>query len=85
MKLGVASSAALKENDTMSERAALVMLIYALVSVIAILVATVAGYLARREGASYTQAVQQAARALAAFLSLAAAITTALASILQRL
>ncbi|MER6187970.1 hypothetical protein [Streptomyces sp. NPDC001652] len=63
----------------MSERAVLILLTCALTIVIAAaLTAAVAGYLARRDHATYPAALARAAVAFGATLSLATAITTTL-------
>jgi hypothetical protein len=61
--------------------AVLVVLGCALVLVVAALVGAGAGYLARRDGASYPAAVTRAVAAFGATLGVAAAITAALATL----
>ncbi|AZM56371.1 hypothetical protein DMA15_30450 [Streptomyces sp. WAC 01529] len=65
----------------MSDRTALILLACALTVVIAALAGTGAGYLARRDHATYPTALARAAVAFAATLTLAAAITTALVAL----
>ncbi|MEU6120215.1 hypothetical protein ABZ840_37445 [Streptomyces sp. NPDC047117] len=59
---------------------AVVTLTAALITVFALLAAAGAGKLARLDGASYPAALKQAATAFTATLTLAAAITAALAA-----
>ncbi|WP_053164746.1 hypothetical protein [Streptomyces noursei] len=63
-------------------RLALVLLTIALVVVFALLAAAAAGTLARLDGATYPAALTRAATAFAAVLTLAAALTGALAQFL---
>jgi uncharacterized membrane protein (DUF441 family) len=65
----------------MSDRTALILLACALALVVAALAGTGAGYLARRDHATYPTALSRAAVAFAGTLTLAAAITTALATL----
>ncbi|MEV8532131.1 hypothetical protein [Streptomyces sp. NPDC051211] len=65
----------------MSVRTAVVLLAVALVLVTAVLVGAAAGYLARRDRATYPAALSRAGVAFAATLSLAAALAGALASL----
>ncbi|AJC62007.1 hypothetical protein [Streptomyces sp. 769] len=60
-------------------RLAVVLLTFALVVVFALLASTVAGALARLDGATYPAALMRAATTFAAVLTLAAALTGALA------
>ncbi|MGW6491915.1 hypothetical protein [Streptomyces sp. NPDC055056] len=61
---------------------AVVLLATAHVTVVALLAAAGAGTLARIDGATYPAAVARAATAFAAVITLAAAVTAALASLL---
>ncbi|MFF7127273.1 MULTISPECIES: hypothetical protein [unclassified Streptomyces] len=63
-------------------RVAIVLLTAALVLVFALLVAAAAGTLARIDGATYPTALLRAATAFATVLTLAAAVTGALAQFL---
>lgn len=65
----------------MSDHTALILLACALTLVVAALTGTGAGYLARRDYATYPTALARAAVAFAATLTLAAAITTALVAL----
>jgi hypothetical protein len=65
----------------MSDRTALILLACALTLVVAALAGTGAGYLARRDHSTYPTALTRAAVAFAATLTLAAALTTALATL----
>ncbi|MBT1098043.1 hypothetical protein [Streptomyces sp. Tu102] len=60
-----------------------VLLAVALVIVMALLAAAVAGKLARMDGVSYPTALTRAATAFAAVITLAAAVTGALAALLS--
>ncbi|MET9459939.1 hypothetical protein ABZY05_33455 [Streptomyces canus] len=60
---------------------AVVLLTTALVLVVALLAAVGAGKLARLDGASYPAALKQAAAAFTAVITLAAAVTAALAAV----
>ncbi|MEE1749775.1 MULTISPECIES: hypothetical protein [unclassified Streptomyces] len=62
----------------MSVRAGMIVVCCTLTALVAVLVAGAAGYLARRDSATYPQAVTRAAVAFGATLTLAAALTTAL-------
>ncbi|MFK0025668.1 hypothetical protein [Streptomyces sp. NPDC090798] len=62
----------------MSDRTAVIMLACALTVLIAVLIGAAAGYLARRDHATYPAALTRAAFAFAATLTLAATLTTAL-------
>lgn len=62
----------------MSDRAALTLLACALTLVVAVIVGTGAGYLARRDHATYPAALARAVVAFAVTLNLAAALTAAL-------
>ncbi|WP_326709623.1 hypothetical protein OG758_09835 [Streptomyces sp. NBC_01474] len=62
----------------MSDHIALILLACTLALVVAAIVGTGAGYLARRDYATYPTALTRAAVAFAATLNLAAALTTAL-------
>lgn len=63
----------------MSDRTAVIMLVCALTVLVAVLIGGAAGYLARRDHATYPTAVTRAALAFAATLTLAATLTSALA------
>ncbi|MEV5242983.1 hypothetical protein AB0K89_28300 [Streptomyces cinnamoneus] len=65
----------------MSVRTALILVGCTLITLIASLVSGAAGYLARRDQATYPQALTRAAITFAATLTLAAALTTALEAI----
>ncbi|MEU8579395.1 hypothetical protein [Streptomyces abikoensis] len=65
----------------MSVRACLILISCALIALLAVLVAGVAGYLARRDQATYPQALTRAAIAFAATLTLVATLTTAVQAI----
>ncbi|MER6114238.1 hypothetical protein [Streptomyces hirsutus] len=65
----------------MSDRAALILLTCALTVVVAALVGAGAGYLARRDHATYPAALIRAAVTFAATLTLAATIASALAAV----
>ncbi|NWF27989.1 hypothetical protein HW130_17240 [Streptomyces sp. PKU-EA00015] len=60
---------------------AIVLLTTALTFVVALLAAVGAGKLARLDGAGYPAALKQAAAAFAAVITLAAAVTAALAAV----
>ncbi|MGW1931247.1 hypothetical protein [Streptomyces sp. NPDC001919] len=60
-----------------------VLITIALTVVFASLVAAAAGILARLDGATYPSAVQRAGTAFAAVLALAAAVTAAIAAVVQ--
>ncbi|MER5905083.1 hypothetical protein ABT150_34230 [Streptomyces mirabilis] len=62
---------------------ALVLITTALVVILALLVAVAAGTLARLDGATYPAALMRAATTFAAVITLAAAVTGALAAISQ--
>ncbi|MEU0068667.1 hypothetical protein ABZ027_03695 [Streptomyces sp. NPDC006332] len=64
----------------MSDRTAVIMLACAMTVLVAVLIGGAAGYLARREHATYSAALTRAAFAFAATLTLAATITSALAN-----
>ncbi|MFE9112232.1 hypothetical protein ACFYN9_21790 [Streptomyces collinus] len=64
----------------MSDRTAVIMLACALTVLVAVLVGGAAGYLARRDHATYSTALTRAALAFAATLTLAATVTSALAN-----
>ncbi|RLU89183.1 hypothetical protein CTZ27_22315 [Streptomyces griseocarneus] len=68
----------------MSARTGLILIGCVLVTLLACLVSGAAGYLARRDQATYPQALTRAAIAFAATLTLAAALTTAVATIATR-
>lgn len=68
----------------MSDHDAVILLACAQVILIALLAATAAGYLARRDQASYPAALTRAALAFTATLTLAAALATALSSLTGR-
>ncbi|AWT46846.1 MULTISPECIES: hypothetical protein [Streptomyces] len=68
----------------MSERSVLVLLVCALVTLIGVLAAAAAGYVARRDHASYPAALARAAVAFTATMSLAATMTSALSCVLHR-
>ncbi|MFY7065697.1 hypothetical protein ACOQFV_07530 [Nocardiopsis changdeensis] len=57
----------------------------AVVTVVAVLAGAGAAYLARRDGATYPKAIRHAAATLAATLTLAAVLTTALAALVTLL
>ncbi|MEU0036994.1 hypothetical protein [Streptomyces sp. NPDC006333] len=65
-------------------RIAIVLLAAGLVVVLALLIAAVAGTLARLDGATYPAALMRAATAFAAVLTLAAAVSGTLAQLLLR-
>ncbi|MCM1967939.1 hypothetical protein [Streptomyces sp. G1] len=65
----------------MSNNSALILLACAVTLLLAALIALAAGYLARRDQASYSTAVVRAATAFAATVTLTAAVATALATI----
>ncbi|MEU4033509.1 hypothetical protein [Streptomyces collinus] len=67
----------------MSDHTALILLTCGLTLVVAALVGAGAGYLARRDHATYPAALGRAVAAFAATLTLAAAVTTALAALGQ--
>ncbi|WP_262701145.1 MULTISPECIES: hypothetical protein [Streptomyces] len=67
----------------MTERNAVILLACALTLVMAALVGAGAGYLARRDHATYPTALTRAATAFSTTLTLAAAIATALASLVN--
>lgn len=64
-------------------RVTLIVLACFVVTLIAILTATVAGYLSRRDGSTYPTAFSRAAIAFSATLTLAASVTMALASVIN--
>ncbi|MFE4971315.1 hypothetical protein ACFRAR_04265 [Kitasatospora sp. NPDC056651] len=64
-------------------RIATILIVTALFVVVALLVAAGAGVLARLDGATYPAVLMRAATAFAAFLTLAAAVTAALARFLS--
>ncbi|WP_316745531.1 hypothetical protein [Streptomyces sp. MK7] len=64
----------------MSDRTAVITLACAMIVLVAVLVGGAAGYLARRDHATYPAAVARAAFAFAATLTLAAAVASALAT-----
>ncbi|MFI0711389.1 hypothetical protein ACH4SK_12150 [Streptomyces inhibens] len=66
----------------MSDRIVLILLSCALAAVIAALVGAAAGYLARRDHATYPTALSRAAVAFASTVTLIAAVTAALATAL---
>lgn len=68
----------------MSDHHAVVLLTCALVTLAAVLIAAAAGYLARRDHASYPTAITRAAVAFAATLTLTAGLVTALANLTRR-
>ncbi|GGP01386.1 hypothetical protein [Wenjunlia tyrosinilytica] len=65
----------------MSDHTAVILLACTLVTVIAALAATAAGYLARRDRATYPAALTHAAIAFTATLTLAATLTTTLTTL----
>lgn len=65
----------------MSDRIALILLACALALMVAVIVGTGAGYLARRDYATYPTALVRAVVAFAATLNLAATLTTALVAL----
>ncbi|WP_217549814.1 hypothetical protein [Streptomyces sp. GbtcB6] len=65
----------------MSDHAAIILLACVLVTLIAILAATAAGYLARRGHATYPAAFSRAAITFAATLALTATVTSAMATL----
>ncbi|MCG7208155.1 hypothetical protein [Streptomyces arenae] len=67
----------------MSDHYAVILLACALVVLTGILCAAAAGYLARRDHATYPAALTRAAMAFAATLTLATAVLTALTSLLR--
>ncbi len=68
----------------MSDHCAVVFLACALVTLTGVLIAVAAGYLARRDHASYPTAVTRAAVAFTATLMLATSLVTALADVARR-
>ncbi|CAL9421803.1 hypothetical protein [Nocardiopsis dassonvillei] len=64
----------------MTERMILLALACALSALVAVLAGAGAAYLARREGASYSNAIGRAAVATATTLTVIAAVTTSLAT-----
>jgi hypothetical protein len=66
-----------------TDRIALILLTAALATLTAALTATAAGYLARRDRATWPQAINRAATAFAATLSLTAAVAAALHSLIR--
>jgi hypothetical protein len=70
-----------KGPSTMSDRCSMIIVACALVTLTGLFVASAAGYLARRDHASYPTAVTRAAVAFAATLTLATALATAITSI----
>ncbi|MFI6933068.1 hypothetical protein [Streptomyces sp. NPDC050287] len=68
----------------MSDHCAVLLLACALVTLTGILIAAAAGYLARRDHASYPAALTRAAVAFTATLTLAAALVTTLTSLVRR-
>ncbi|MFJ6895118.1 hypothetical protein [Streptomyces hokutonensis] len=68
----------------MSDHHAVVLLACALVTLAAVLIGAAAGYLARRDLASYPTAIIRAAVAFTATLTLAAGLVTALANLTRR-
>ncbi|WP_079072803.1 hypothetical protein [Streptomyces canus] len=60
---------------------AVVLLATALIVVVALLTGTAAGKLARMDGATYPTALTRAATAFAAVITLAAAVTVAIATL----
>ncbi|OIK07830.1 hypothetical protein [Streptomyces monashensis] len=67
----------------MTDHAAVILLSCALISLIAVLVAVTAGYLARRDHATCAAALTRGAAAFAATLALAATLTGTLAGLLH--
>ncbi|MEU4494221.1 hypothetical protein AB0F96_12420 [Streptomyces sp. NPDC023998] len=67
----------------MSDHTVVILLACALTIVVAALVGAAAGYLARRDHATYPAALTRAAIAFAGTLTLAAALTTVLSALLQ--
>ena len=67
----------------MTDRTALIMTAATLATLIAILVALAAGYLAHRDQATTPQTITRAATAFAAALTLIAILTTALQTLLH--
>lgn len=65
----------------MSDRIAVLLLACVLTTVIAFLAGAAAGYLARRDHATYPSALTRAAIAFTATLTLAAVVSTALAEL----
>ncbi|MEU4498921.1 hypothetical protein AB0F96_37135 [Streptomyces sp. NPDC023998] len=68
----------------MNNEMAVIVLGMALVVVVASMTAAGAGYLARRDGASYPAALMRAAKTFATMLMVAAAVTAALAALSGR-
>ncbi|MFJ1876855.1 hypothetical protein [Streptomyces chartreusis] len=68
----------------MSDHAALILLACALAVVVAALAGVAAGFLARRDNATYATALSRAAFAFAASLTLTATIAAALADVAAR-
>lgn len=67
----------------MSDRAAVILLACSVIVVVAALTGAGAGYLARRDGSTYPAAVNRAAIAFTATITLAAVITTALVEVVK--
>lgn len=68
----------------MTHEGAVMVLAMALIVVVAGMIGAAAGYLARRDGASYPAALTRAAAAFAATLMLAAVVTGALVALSGR-
>lgn len=67
----------------MSDRTAVILLAWTVVIVIAALAGVGAGYLARRDNASYPTALTRAAVAFSGTLTLAAVLSTAVRSLIR--
>jgi hypothetical protein len=84
-KLGTSTAIPIPGSfSTMSERLVLVLLVCALATLTGVLVAAAAGYVARRDHASYPAALTRAAVAFTATLTLAATVTAALSCVLHQ-
>lgn len=72
----------MKDGDAMThDNGAVTALAFALFVLVAVLVAVAAGYLARRDSASYPAALSRSAKAFAATLTLMAVVTGALVAL----
>lgn len=82
VRFGTSPNALLSgRGPTMSDRTAVILLACALTLLVAALVGAAAGCLARRDHATYPTALTHAAIAFTSTLTLAAAITAALAAL----
>lgn len=80
-KVGITTRAAEGNRAIMPYRPVLIAFACTLTVLIASPIAAAAGYLARRDQATYPSAISRAATAFTAVLLLAAALTTALATL----